>query len=230
MDTNKVIVSVGVGSWFAKGIDRFEKTAREHGYDGDFLVWKNGYPEGSPTHQQVPYAFKTLAMLEAIEQRYDSALWVDAAIVVIKPLDALWEQIERDGYWIPLNGWDTGQWCADRALDPLGITRDQAFDIPHAMACAMGFDLRDRVTCAVLGEWKRLALETDAFKGPWNNKNHVCSQDDRVLGHRHDQTAIGVLAWRYGWRLTACPLHISYNQPNISPKSCLLAVGSMGLR
>ena len=42
--------------------------------------------------------------------------------------------------------------------------------------------------------WLKLAKEEITFCGDWNNNSKQCSQDERCLGHRHDQTTASIIA------------------------------------
>ena len=44
--------------------------------------------------------------------RSTTLLWCDACIVPVRPLEPLWEKIERDGYWFCANGWSNYEWTA----------------------------------------------------------------------------------------------------------------------
>ena len=137
----------------------------------------------------------------------------------------MWEQVDRDGYWFANNGWSVGEWCADHALEPLGIARDEAFPIPQTSAGCFAIDVSNPTVSLLLDEWHELAMNTDAFKGPWTNGNNEASSHPRVRGHRHDQTAISVLIWRHGLHLTPCPLHYSYYEPPLREQVCLAVKG-----
>src|SRR6185295_19081571 len=71
-----------------------------------------------PAERCVPYAFKAYALKEAAAT-YDLLLWADACIVPVKPLDELWQRIERDGYWMSRQGYTNYQWTADSAYPDL---------------------------------------------------------------------------------------------------------------
>lgn len=178
--------------------------------DADLLIWTDAMPPNCPPHKVTPYAFKPFAMAEALGRKYDAAIWVDACVVPVAPLADLWTHIEREGYWFPNNGWNTGQWCADSALEPLGITRAESFGIPHMVATAMGLDLRNARTLEFLHLWLEQARDGRAFRGPWRNDVGEASGDSRVLGHRHDQTVASVIAWRLGMRFINPPKFFAY--------------------
>lgn len=182
------------------------------------MTWCDKLPPGSPTHERVPYGFKAFALNAADQADCKLILWVDASIVPYQSLTDLWGKIERDGYWISNNGWTNAEWTAESAYRDLGITREENERIPHVVATAFGLNLAHDKGRAFLDEYYRLA-ETRAFCGPWWNSNFPEYQgragaapcgDERVRGHRHDQTAASVIAWKLGMELTNPPAWFAY--------------------
>lgn len=191
--------------------------------DGTLLTWCDRFPPASPPHSEVPYAFKAYAIQAAFERGYREVLWVDSSIVPIRPLEPLWKLIEQQGYWFSENlpqgqlnvaPWNCGQWCADSALQPLGITREEAFQIPHVIGTAFGLNFNHQVARHFFEEFLRLAQERTTFQGPWRNDDLEASKDARVLGHRHDQTVLSVLAHRFRMGLTKPPIWIVDGVPS----------------
>ena len=98
-------------------------------------------------------------------------------------------------------------------------------DIPHVVAGSFGISMEHPTGRAIFEEYFRLASETKAFCGPWTNTGYglpgevyphpdgvrygPCGPSD-VRGHRHDQTALSVIAWRLGCELTNSPNVLSY--------------------
>lgn len=212
------------------------------------FVWTNDVPVGCPQHKDKPYAFKAYALQVAADSGHDLLLWADASVLPLRSLESLWERIERDGYWIARNGWTNYEWTADSAYSDLfpGIPLDEAREenkkFPQVVATAFGLNLRTEIGRKFLEEYLRLA-KTDAFIGPWANTN--CPREKRfdyganspytmgpcgppdVLGHRHDQTAASLLAWRLGMKLTDCPEVFSYPPGHEGhEKTILLAAGA----
>lgn len=181
------------------------------------VKWSDSLPLHSPAHAEVPYAFKPWAMYEASQQGYTTLLWCDACIIP-RDLTALFERIERDGYWMSRNGWMNSEWTADSAYADLDVTKQENARIPHVVATAFGISLNHFKGAAFLAGYLRLA-QTQAFCGPWWNSNRheyhrwaasgPCG-DEMVRGHRHDQTAASVLAWKLGFDLTNPPDVFAY--------------------
>lgn len=237
------IVNVATDSW-SEGQRRLIGRAKEYGENVRY--WANQFPPGCPPHRQhgslaapladcVPYAFKAYALKHAADAGDDLLLWCDACINPIRPLDSLWEKIERDGYFVCDNGWTNYQWTADSAYPDLFPEsfihgKDHGFEearetnkkISHVVATCFGLNVRHPLGALFLGEYYRLASGTRAFCGPWQNElapsvagrntdrvAGTCGPPD-VLGHRHDQTAASVIAWRLGFKLTQMPDVFSY--------------------
>ena len=212
--STRTIVNVATGRYIA-GQQRLLGWCMEH---GEALRYWDHIPEDWPKHQDVPYAFKAFALRDAERHGATSLLWCDSSVVPIADLAPLWEQIERDGYWIARNGWENAswrgymnrEWTADSALldlfPRLSFVDAQIANhgIRHVMATAFGLNLKHDIGRAFLDDYFRLASETRAFCGPWTGPIGV--------KHRHDQTAASVIAWRLGMKLTVPPDVIAYKE------------------
>lgn len=237
----RAICCVATSKHYQKGMERLAQavlpamfTAKDY-----WMAW-NAEPEHSPQHSDVPYAFKAYALKEAAIDA-DLLLWCDSSILPIRSLEPLWERIEREGYWISRNGWSNYEWTADSAYpdlfdfrfsDPsignaLETSRHINRAIPHVVATTFGLNVKHPKGRAFLDEYHRLSSQTKAFCGPWINSNsqwanevqqhrHTtynspCGPND-VRGHRHDQTAASVIAWRLGMQLTDPPNIFAYSK------------------
>ena len=205
-----------IGKPFPEKIERFKQGFREHSPSARIFSWVDSLPPGSPQHDDSPYAFKVYAIRDAARrQEAQTVLWADSSVHVVKRLDPLWGLIESQGYWLSTNDVDEntfrtcGEWTCDAALEPLGITREEAFKIPQVVATFFGLDFRHQIAVDFLREWERLE-KAGAFKGPWVNTNQEASVDPRVLGHRHDQTAASVIAYRLGMKLMPMSMAVTF--------------------
>jgi hypothetical protein len=226
---NRCVLNVATGSYVCgqerliKALSPISEVTRH--------TWANCLPEGSPSHTERPYAFKAYALAHAADAGATTLLWADACILPIRSMEPLWERIEREGYWIARNGWTNYEWTADSAYPDLFPThspqdaRRVNRTIPHVVATAFGLSLKTPIGRNLFAEYYRLASHTKAFCGPWINANYQekpgdmrplmgdrcqpCGSSD-VRGHRHDQTALSVIAWRLGCKLTESPHIFSY--------------------
>lgn len=186
---------------FIRGQNRLFEECKRVGYKGDFLLFneQNILPN-CPPHSKVPYGFKPYAMKEAQRLGYRYILWCDASVYPEKPMDLAFDIIKDLGYLFFPGGWNTGTWCSDAALETLGITRKEAFEIPHMVAGCQGLDLGNTKVRAYLDRYYQCANDGITFHGAWTNEHGQVSKDPRVKGHRHDQTAASVISWKLGMR------------------------------
>jgi hypothetical protein len=187
---------------FPSGLKRIHQDLILHGFKGDFIFWDEKYPNGAPLQADVHGAFKPFCFLEAIAAGYSTILWFDASIRVLMPIEPLLESINDNGYLIFEAPETVGEYCADSALGPLGITREQSFKMRSCWSCVLGLDLRTDRAKEFLNRWKACALDGITFRGPkWSGVRGwpmSASTDERVRGHRYDQTAASVIAMQLG--------------------------------
>ena len=187
---------------FPRGIRRIRENLKKYHFTGDVISWEKLYPKGSPTQQQVPYAFKPFCFYEAHTSGYQLILWMDASILIKQPIEPLFELMKQDGYLIFQEDHSVGQFCKDDALEPLGITREESFSMPSCWASVIGLNLSDQRSIEFLRQWKERASDGITFIGPkWSGVRgwpRTASQNPRVYGHRYDQTAASVIALKLG--------------------------------
>jgi hypothetical protein len=231
------VVSVAIGDpRFRRGADRLGESLRRVGFEGTFKAWST-LPPGCPQRLDVPFAFKPYCLAEARAAGAERVLWLDSSCVAIRPLDRLFDEVQRAGYLLFRN-WRfiLGEWAGDAALQRFGVPRDEAMRIPEVNACALGLDFRHPAGIAFFDRWLGEARQRIAFVGTENpiadvddyaavkwNRGQRVSADPRVRGHRHDQTVAGLLAYRLGMRLTTHGLNVQPRVPRISsPRTVLV--------
>lgn len=253
----RAVVNVATTPYYQRGQARLFSTLPRF-MNPHYLprAWQSLEKLGCPAHERVPYAFKAFALNEAALAA-DLMLWCDSSILPIRSMEPLWERIERDGYWFSANGYTNYEWTADSAypdlFPELWQTGERSTEavwknmreinkvIPHVVATAFGLNVKHPKGAEFLKEYFRLASETNAFCGPWINGNNYeggpavgcnprcypCGPPD-VRGHRHDQTAASVIAWRLGFSLTSPPDLFAYGKPTdtLDERTVLLADGS----
>lgn len=186
---SRCIVNVATGPYV-----RGQKRLKEMTNGTPFMAWENCLPPGSPTHRDVPYAFKAFAMKAAAGYGHSLLLWADASVIPNRDLSQVWEKIEREGALIFRNGWTNYEWTAESAYrDLFRITGVAALEmdgysalgelsteekiawnreVPHVVATVFGLNLKHHVGNAIFSEYFSLAEGSRAFCGPWWNSNH----------------------------------------------------------
>lgn len=240
-DIKAAVVNVATGPHYIKGQERLQKSVTKHNKGVCNLGWTDILPDGCPDHAARPYAFKAYALKWAADQGVKRLLWADSSILCLGSLEPIWEHCAQHGVWMSRNGYTNYEWTADSAYpalfqaivnaEDLSCARKVNRGIEHVVATAMGIDLEHRDGRQFLKEYYRLASQTTAFVGPWTNRIGT-STDSRigecgpadVFGHRHDQTAASVIAWRLNIPLTNPPYFFSY-PPSQDQSTILLADG-----
>ena len=191
----RAIVNCAVGSWYPIGQRRLRQSLVDAGDQTERIFLKRWLGK---SHKACPYGFKIDLFREAQRRGYEQVLWLDASCWWRRDLTPAWEQIERDGYLLGLEGWTVGEWCSDRVLAKAGYTRGQALKMPLMLGGFVGLDLSHPIGNRFLDRWER-ARDAGWFNGSWNN-------------HRHDMTAGSIIAYELDLKLT--PNVLCFPKPN----------------
>ena len=179
---------------FQKGQDRLRESLIQQNYLGDFISFNEFGKVGSKVHLEVPYQFKVFAIEKIRQMGYDIVLYCDASIWAIKDVMPVITHIIEKGYLMEYCGFSVGQFSTDLCLNHFNLTRDEAMSIPLHSAGFTGLNFQNELASKFFDKWFQSAKEEITFKGDWNNNSKQCSQDERCLGHRHDQTTASIIA------------------------------------
>jgi len=184
-----MITVVALGGWYPRGAARLIEKFYEVSPGYRIVPWINTLPPGAPANvvhngrDYTGYCAKPFALRTLRDYGADIGILLDAAFYPIRPINPLVDHIAQYGYYLCENGYNVGEWCQDSSLEPLGITREEAFRIPEVSSYCVGLNFH----------W-------DACNRLLDDRNAgFCSNDPRVKGHRHDQTALSVIAYRLGF-------------------------------
>ena len=194
----KCVVSFadGTGS-YRKKLQRLEQSLKGN-FDGDFLGFTDYKQIGSPTHSEIPYAFKPYAIQKAIDLGYEQILWCDSPIYAKQSIQPVFDHIATHGFLFFDNiGYSLGDYTNDATLKHFNITRDQSWKIQMIMACCMGFRIGGHRMFQVVQDMfnKYKAVASELYPGEWDNDDLTESMDLRVKGHRHDQSVMSAILW-----------------------------------
>jgi hypothetical protein len=146
-----------------------------------------------PPHSEVPYSFKPYA-INGLKKNYDIVIWADSCVYSIKSLDKFIEYININGFVFFDNiGYTIGDYTSDECLNNLGMSRDESFKHPMIMACLMGFNFKNEKANKLFNEYFKATKIKGCYEGDWTNESNQVSQDNRVKGHRHDQSVMSIL-------------------------------------
>ena len=196
-------------AWFPFGQERLADSLRHFGFDGDILLYDETLPS-CPTHQEVPYGFKPHCLSLARSMGYDMALWLDASFWARMPVKSFFDLLARSDVLVQQCDMPVGQWCSDVALNALGLSRDEAFNLPMFSGGMVGLNFASQKANAFLDEWLARSLDGKCFQGAWNNNDKSVSADERVKGHRHDMAVGSVIMNRLGIPIQGNNKYFSY--------------------
>jgi len=191
------VINVSINYWYPQGGERLRNSLMKN-FTGDVKIWNQNIA-GCPSHNETPYAFKAHAFKWAKERGYASALWCDSAVWAQCNIQPVFDKIDQSGYFVLRNGWSTGNWSSDEQLSAFGYTREQAYVIPHAMACVFGINFNHKDGQTIFQEYFN---NQHLFKGSWNNENNHLGNDERIMGTRHDQTILSLIMHKHGFNYT----------------------------
>lgn len=196
----KCIINFANGGWYSAGQERLRESLVDVGFDGDVHLFRSEAQIGAPPHQESPYAFKPFALKWAMERGYELVIWADASVWAVKPIQPMFDHLAENGWMFFLNTC-TGNWTSDACLKSFGVDRELSMRIPMLMGICMGWNMGTLRCQNFLRTWLEKATDGVTFPGSWTNKHHEVSQDPRVYGHRHDQSAASLIAWQTGMDL-----------------------------
>jgi len=181
-------------TWHPHGQERLKESLRRVGFKDDILLFDN---ENFPCtiHKKTPYAFKFHVLREAQNRGYEIALWVDASFWAIKEVDTLFKTIEEHGFVVQDSGYPLGQWISDDCLKRMDLDKEESFKLPLFAGGLMGINFSK--VSKFFEEFYQLAKDGRCFQGAWRNRHKEVSNDERVLGHRHDMSVGSILMHRH---------------------------------
>lgn len=249
------IATVGYGELYRRGAVRlYESLARLKSNPSERWHVETKAPCGGPVfenkaHQHssrreiwdyTGYVLKPLALAE-ISKDCGLCLLLDASCVAIKPLDPLWEHIEKHGYYLGESGFTCGQWTSDEMLKHgFNLSRDRVMDWPQPASGIVGLRTSSWRMRHVITEW---CNARPWFPGPHSNVNAATkaysyrnegfvSKDPKCLGHRHDQAALGLITNLLGmtdlqpWTKAGSDAgFVAYGRQNVTERSVLVVEG-----
>jgi len=188
--------------WYSRGQERLRDSLKGH---PEALCFYQDYPNDlfkGTNH----YYLKPSALYEA-SKSHSQLLWMDSSCWVIKDLAPIWEAIEKDGYYFIHSGFNCSQYCNDESLEYFGVTRDEAEKIPMIYAICFGLDLNHVIGSAISVQFIASAKERIFDDGNG-------STDPRYIAHRHDQSALSLIAYQLGCKIHDVNIYNSTNVTN----------------
>lgn len=218
-----LIISAGIGGWYAAGIDRLEKSLIYHGYAGDTLFWRDEYPPGCPDHSDNPYAFKPHAFREAFNRGYKIVLWLDASFWAVNDPMPIMDYISAKGLYFFKSGYPLSATATDILLEAGERKREELTDVAEFATGAVGINIDNPEGKHFFEEWGSYC-DHGLFKG---NRVHdpADSADPLFKFSRQDQSAASMILHQMG--ITSCGEQedfVAYAGTGNNKKKCLFFI------
>jgi hypothetical protein len=208
----KIAVVTFANNGYSELINRQQTEFKKYS-NCDYFHFSNFEEINSPSHSEIPYAFKPYAIKKVKDLGYDIVLWADSPVYPVKKITAILNKLKTKGVLFVDNvGWSIASYTNDKCLELLQMDKKKADKSKMVMACFMAFDFRTELANKIFSEYYNHAI-SGAYNGEWSN-------------HRHDQSVISILAVRYKIRLTHPKTIICYaNEPTHTwcEHSCLIS-------
>jgi hypothetical protein len=160
----------------------------------NYFQFRNFEQINSPEHSEIPYAFKPYAINEIKKKGFEIVIWMDSPVYCIKSIDKFIEYININGFIFFDNlGYTIGDYTSDDCLNNYSMNRDESFKHQMIMACLMGFNFKNEKANKLFKEYLKATNIKGCYEGDWTNEANQVSQDNRVKGHRHDQSVMSIL-------------------------------------
>lgn len=201
-----IICTVAIGGHYPRAAARMIERFNSVSPGCEIQAWVNTLPPGASEvivdgYDYTGYCAKPWALEYARQSGATQAILLDASFFPIRDILPMVEHIQRHGYYLCRNGFTVGEWASDACLEKMHVTREQAYEMDEVSSYCVGIDLTQgwHPATELLAGW----LDADkigAFPGPHTALNHLgrnigfVSRDYRVQGHRHDQTALSIVA------------------------------------
>jgi hypothetical protein len=233
------ITVVAIGSWYPRGVARLINAFAEVSDGFEIVCWVNCYPPGAPgkvvrgDQEYGGYAAKPFALKALKDRQVDIGILLDASFWPIRHIQPLVDTIAKDGYFMAPDGFVVGQWMSDAGIRHFGIDREEAMGWPGCLSGCVGLDFRRENSRLLVDEW---AASWPTFPGHHSNDRAAgnafsyrnvgpVSTDPRVLGHRQDQSALAVIARKYGMTDYTRPRLFSYGLAAANDDTVLVCEG-----
>lgn len=219
-------MSAGIGNWYAKGVDRLEKSLIYHGWAGDTLFWRDTYPPNCPSHADNPYAFKPYAFFEAFRRGYKIVLWLDASFWAIKNPMPLIDYLVDHGLYFFKSGYPLSATATDQLLAFDDIYREQLKDVPEFATGAVGINFDNPLGKQFFFQWGVYCAQ-GLFGG---NRVQDPADSTHPLFHfsRQDQSAASMILHKMGITTAGEEQDfVAYYNSDYNKNKCLFFIGGI---
>jgi hypothetical protein len=165
---NCIVTYISCNEGYKKDLQDLIHQLEIIGFNGHLIYRIGGWPnteENSLELFDVPYAFKLFSILEARRLGYKNCLWLDACFYPVKPLDLLFEHIDKHGvFFCRMHDYNSTGHIQEFATLALANTPLLKFLKLNAVTTiAIGLDLTSTKGNDILFKWHTMAKNKLGF-------------------------------------------------------------------
>lgn len=225
LQKNKIcVISVGIGAWYAKGVERLESSLNFHGFPSDVLTWKDVLPPGAVDHALNPYNYKVWAFKAASRLGYTHILWCDASFWAIKNIMPLFDYFNEHGIFAFRSGYNCAQTAPDILLNYCAMDRDAAEKLPEYASGCIGLNLKNDKAVDVFNTWSKMCHDGMFMNSRTYDPSE--SADPRYKFGRQDQ-----ISWSLALHLNQVVIpqteFVSYYKPDFHNDQTVFFIGGL---
>lgn len=225
LQKNKIcVIAVGVGGWYAKGVERLESSLNFHGFPGDVITWKDQLPPGAVSHGANPYNYKVWAFLAAAKLGYTHILYCDASFWAIKNIMPLFDYFNEHGVFAFRSGYNCANTCTDTLLNYCAVSRDDAEQMPEYASGCIGLNLRNTKAAEVYNTWAKMCYDGMFINSRTFDPSE--SADPRFWHGRQDQSAFS-MAMHLNKVVVPQTEFVSYYKPDFHNDQTVFFIGGL---
>ena len=172
----------------------------------DFETLQGQYPNMDPDFfYKKPHccAWKQVSLNDASDQDGDLILWLDAGVLLLKSAQEIFDLIARDDIFLVRDNWHNYTWTHPKCALIMKATEKELRDY-QLCAGIQGYK-KGGAYQKMMDEALKYSLIRECIDGHLSCHYGQLIPGEEILGHRHAQSILSILASRYH-----CPTHSIY--------------------
>lgn len=174
---NCIILYASYNLNYPKGLERLIKIISDSDFRGHVYYRIGGWPnaaDGGLDYIDTPYGFKFCAFKEAQKEEYKRVLWMDASIIPVASLNAVFNNmIRKQGYFVQANNHNVGEYMNERCAKAFGITLQDTDNMLSCSAAVIGIDFTHEKGKEFFAAWEAMLKKPEASYSARSDQNLI---------------------------------------------------------
>lgn len=149
-----------------ENIYRVIESLKRFGYSGHLIYRIGGWPnmeDGCLSHCHVPYGFKACAFKEVVKLGYKKVIWMDSIMQIIKPLNLLFDWVERNNCLYRFSYYPLSVYANDLFIESFNLKKEELETIPHIATGIIGLNLENENVLQFIEAWHESVLQENGY-------------------------------------------------------------------